>query len=211
MYTSNNMADEIFSAGQRAPMDRRLIQKLAQPTGGKDITVTHITIRQSISLLLLKLVLIEAIAAGALIAFHAILFTTNVESQLPEGVSLFNIPVFLTLVAIKTFVTFFVIFQWLEECYEITPKEIIHKRGFFFKHEDRHSLNHLVSLKVYQGIFGKLFNYGTLTMFNWAKNKEVSLYLIHNPKKYLHILEHLLPEPDEERNTIRERLIEEDE
>lgn len=204
------MSNEIFSTEQRQSLDRRFIQKLVKTVGEKDIIVTHITVRQSITLLLFKLIIIEFLAAGALILFHTTLFTTDIESQLPSGISLFNIPVFLTLVVIKTFITFFVIFQWLEESYEITPKEIIHNRGFFFKHVERHSFNHLVSLRVYQGIFGKLFNYGTLTLFNWAKNREVSLYLIHNPMKYMHILERLLPEPDEEKNILREKIIEEE-
>jgi len=204
------VSNEIFSTEQRQSLDRRLIQKLVRTAGEKEIIVTHITVRQSITLLLFKLIIIELLAAGALILFHTTLFTTDIESQLPSGISLFNIPVFLTLVVIKTFITFFVIFQWLEESYEITPKEIIHNRGFFFKHVERHSFNHLVSLRVYQGIFGKLFNYGTLTLFNWAKNREVSLYLIHNPMKYMHILERLLPEPDEEKNILREKLIEEE-
>ncbi len=189
------------------PLDRRYVQKL-KGTEGNKIVVTHITIRQSIFFLLLKLIIVELIAAAALITFHVLFFSPDVQAQLPTGVTLFNIPVFLSLVVLKTAITFYILFQWLDEYYEITTKEIIHKKGFFTKHDEHNSLNHVVSLRVNQGWFGRIFNFGTITLFNWAKNREFSLYLIHNPIKYLHILETLLPEPDEDRKMVRERLIE---
>ena len=190
--------------------DVRFSDKLVKTEGKKAISVTHITVRQSIFFLLLKLIAVELFAAGLLILFHSVWFTHSVQSQIPEGLSLFNIPVFLILVAIKTFITFYIIFEWLDEYYEITTNEIIHKRGYFFKHEEHHALNHLVSMRVTQGAFGRFFNFGTITLFNWAKNREVYLYLIHNPLKYAHILEYLLPEPVQEKHMVREKIIEEE-
>jgi hypothetical protein len=191
----------------RTRLDQRFVEKFATENK-KNIPVTHVTIRQSISILLLKLVIVELCAAGLLVAFHTIFFTTNILQQFIPPSQAFNIPIFLVLVMTKTLIMFFIIFQWLDEFYEIKPKEIVYKRGFFFKHEEHHSLNHLVSLRVHQGVFGKLLNYGSLTMFNWATNAEFSLHLIHNPMKYVRILEYLMPEPDEEKEVVREHLFE---
>jgi len=208
MYT-NSMTEQPAEARLARPLDQRYVKKLAEVKDGK-IFVTHITIRQSIFFLVLKLIAVELVAAAALIAFHVLFFSPSVQAQLPLGVSLFNIPFYLVLVVIKTFITYYIIFQWVDEYYEITTKEIIHRRGFIFKHDEHNSLNHVVSLRIYQSWLGRVFNFGTITLFNWAKNKEFSLYLIHNPIKYLHILESLLPEPDEDRHMMTEKLMQED-
>jgi hypothetical protein len=191
------------------PLDQRYVKKLESVKDGK-IFVPHITVRQSIFFLVLKLIVVELVAAAVLIGFHTLFFSPIVQEQLPAGISLFNVPLYLMLVAIKTFITYYIIFQWVDEYYEITTKEIIHRHGFVFKHDEHNSLNHVVSLRVYQGWFGRIFNFGTITLFNWAKNREFSLYLIHNPIKYLHILEALLPEPDEDRHMVAEKLFEEE-
>lgn len=174
------------------------------------IVVTHITIRQSISFLLLKLILIEIIAVvGVIFLYVMVVSTSAVDNFLTLSVpSSVVISIFLLITIIKMFVVVFVIIQWLNEYYEITPKEVIHKSGLIYRKEERHTLDHLGSLEVQQGIFGRLFNYGTIRLFNWALEKNVELYLIHNPMKYHTILSTLLPQADTSKNIVRERVIE---
>lgn len=105
----------------------------------------------------------------------------------------------------------FIIIQWLNQYYEITPKEIIFKRGFIFKKEERNTLDHLGSIEVDQGLLGRIFNFGTIKLFNWATEKNFPLYLIHNPMKYHFILQTLLPEADKKKKVFREHLIEPEE
>lgn len=175
---------------------------LVKEAGERKIVVTHLTIRQSIFFLLLKLIVIELIAAILVILFHELLASADII--------FFNIPLFVILVSTKTAFMVFVIIQWLEEYYEITPTEIIHKRGLLFKKEERNMLNHLNSLKIDQGLFGRIFNYGTLTVHNWTTDKDVMLYLIHNPIKYNDILQSLLPDIDKEKQVLREHFLEEE-
>lgn len=174
------------------------------------IVVTHITIRQSISFLLLKLVLIEVIAVvGVIFLYLMVVSTSAVDNFLTLSVpSPVVISIFLFITVIKMFIVIFVIIQWLNEYYEITPKEVIHKSGLIYKREERHTLDHLGSLEVQQGIFGRIFNYGTIRLFNWALERNVDLYLIHNPMKYHKILSTLLPEADTSKNIVREKIIE---
>jgi hypothetical protein len=101
----------------------------------------------------------------------------------------------------------FVITQWVNEYYEITPKEVIHKTGFFLKKEEKHMLEHLGKLEIEQGLLGRIFNFGTLKLNNWALGKDAILYLIHNPMKYHYILETLLPNADEQKQILREHMV----
>ena len=173
------------------------------------ITVTHITVRQSIFFLVLKLLFLEAVAAGSIIAFHLAL--SNYATMYSLNISFFNIPIFVLLVLLQTVFMIYVIVNWLEEYYEITPMEVIHRKGFLFRKEERYILDHVGSITLEQGLLGRIFNFGSLKLFDWALEENIHIYLIHSPLKYHHILETLVPEADREKNVFRERVIDEEE
>lgn len=180
----------------------------------RKIVVTHVTIRQSISVLLLRLVLLEILAATGVVLFHTLIISTNITDiahNLNSDFNVFSVPVFLLFVLIKTFLMIFVIFQWLEEYYEITPNEVIYRRGLIFRKEEQNRLEHLGSLEINQSLLGRIFNFGTIKLFNMTSKKDVLLYLIHNPMKYHHILQTLLPESDKGKRVFREHLLEPEE
>ncbi|MDO8269157.1 MAG: PH domain-containing protein [Candidatus Levybacteria bacterium] len=172
------------------------------------IIVTHITIRQSIFFLVLRLLTIEAIATTAVIVFHTLLFTPQISDRIGSNIALFNIPVFILLVLIKTSFVIFVIAQWLNEYYEITAKEVIYRRGLILRREEQHKLAHIGSVRLEQGFLGRIFNYGTLKLFNWTIERDVVMYLIHNPRKYQNILDELIPEADKSKKVFREHILE---
>jgi hypothetical protein len=109
---------------------------------------------------------------------------------------------------IKLGFTIFIIVSWLNEYYEISPSEIVFRKGLIFRKEERHLLKHIGEVTIEQGAFGRIFNFGTLRLFNWTTEKSVYLYLIHNPLKYQHILESITPEADKGKKVFREHLLE---
>ncbi len=196
-------------------MDPRELKLISRNEGKKKgLIVTHLTIRQSITFLILKLFLIELMAAGAIVVFHSFFIYTNI-SELARNADvsfqIFNVPIYIFLVIFKTLFTIYIITLWLNEYYEITSTEILHRSGFFIKREQRYQFEHLGSVDLDQSFFGRIFNYGSLKFYNWALEKEISMYLIHNPNKYYLILKKLLPETDREKKIFREHIIEEDE
>ncbi len=183
------------------------MEKLSTQSSMSEIVVTHITIRQSISLLLFKIILIE-ISSGILVVLIYVLFmSSSAFTSQNFGLTLGYLAFFVGLGCFKIGLMIFVTVQWIEEYYEITPKEIIHKNGFLFKKEERYSIEHLGTLDYDQGTLGRIFNFGTVKFFNWATEKEVSLYLIHNPRKYLKILKSLLPNADSGKHVLREHMV----
>lgn len=177
------------------------------------LLVSHLTIRQSLSLLLFKLIVIELGAAFLVIVLHSLFIYTDLKSVVENAndFNLFNIPIYLLLVIIKTTFVFFTIIEWMNNYYEITPQDISHHVGLFFKDEERHTFFHLGSLKIEQGILGRLFNFGSLKFYNWALQKEFVLFAIHNPMKYYPVLKSLLPQTDKEEQVIRRSLLEPEE
>lgn len=174
------------------------------------IVVSHVTIRQSIFFLVIRIMAIELIAATALITFHIFFFNPQLQQGILGSLAQFNIPVFIFLVIAKSALLIFIIMQWVDEYYEITTKDVVYRRGFFIKKEDRHKLEHIGYINLEQGALGRMFNYGTVKLFNWTTEKEILLYLIHNPRKYQHILEELLPEADKSKKVFRDHILEPD-
>ncbi len=191
-----------------------LQEKNIKRTSEKDsmeITVSHITIRQSISVLLGKIILIEILSGVLVVLGYAIFVSPNLASVVGSGLNIGYLLFFVGLVCLKIGLMIAVTVQWLEEYYEITPKELVHRSGFIFKKEESFSLEHLGTLEYDQSVLGRIFNYGTVRCFNWSTEKEVSLYLIHNPRKYHRILKGLLPQADQGKKVLREHILEAEE
>lgn len=157
------------------------------------ILVDHLNVRQSISIILCKLLVIEFFFTLVAISYQFL--------NLPFT----NFPFFLCLVAIKTFFVIYVTMKWTYEYYEIFPEAVIHHKGIIFRIEEKYAFNQIRSIKIDQGVMGRLFNFGTLTFYDWHLQKESSMYLIHNPRKHFKILEGLMPRTSEEKHMLRER------
>lgn len=194
---------------QREKIEREKLLGVVKLGKNPQIIVTHVTIRQSIFFLIVKLFAIEILAAAALVYYLTNIWPSEIIDQF--GLDAFLLPVFVIAVLLKTFFTVFIIIQWLEEYYEIKPNEIIHRNGFIFKKEEAYKLDHMGSLEIDQTTLGRIFNYGTLRLYNWALDKEIFLYLIHNPLKYHNILQNLLPEVDMQKQVFRQKFIDKEE
>ena len=184
---------------------------MSEAQSDKKIAVSHINIRQSIFFLLLKLVLLDFFAAFLAVVFFFSLSTSFFSPQIKTFILSANGIYFFLLAAFKIAVTLYVVLGWLNEYYEIRPDSIIHKTGLIWRKESRYPLRQIRLIKMQQGMFGKLFNYGTIDPYDWDLSKYATLYLIHNPVKYLKILEALAPRASQEKEMIREHLIREKE
>lgn len=172
----------------------------------RQIIVSHVTIRQSISILLLKLVILELIFAIIFILFHPVLFSSQITDVVLYLES-YNILLLLVVILFKMVLNIYIVLSWLNEYYEITPTLVRHKRGIFFVKKEQLSLADIQSVTLQQGFIGKLLNFGTLSIYDWKWGKHEYLYAIHNPTKYVEIFEKLLPGIDEERDIfIREHI-----
>jgi hypothetical protein len=171
------------------------------------IYVNHVTIRQSIFFLLLKLLVLEVLAGTGLITFYTTILSprlTAISNQFYNYV----VPFLIIMVVIKIGIMVFVVIQWLEEYYEINVREVVHRRGLIFRREERFTLKHLGTITLIQGTLGSIFHYGTISLYDWVNGEHIHLYLIHNPRKYHKILQSIVPEADKEKRIFRQHVIE---
>lgn len=164
------------------------------------ISVDHVTVRQSVALVIVKLLAIELITLFFL-AFYLGFFSPTVNTFL-ERPLFFKAGVILFFALIKMYVTAFVIYSWLYEYYDITAHRVIHTKGLIHRTKLGYSYNHIKLIGLKQGLFGKLLNFGTIHLFDRSINKEIYIYLIHNPKRVLEFLEELVPFSDAEMDVI---------
>ncbi|MBI1863068.1 PH domain-containing protein [Candidatus Microgenomates bacterium] len=174
------------------------------------ISFKHINIRQSIFLLLLKLVTLEVITATIIIVFHVVMFAIKDYQGTGSPLVTFNVYIFVILSILKTLLTGYIILEWYDEYYELSGTDVGHKKGFFIKRHEQVKLEHLTSVKMEQGFFGRIFNFGTIRVHDWFQNKDYFLYQIHNPVKYERVLLHLMPTADHSRKIIRDHVTEEE-
>lgn len=174
----------------------------------KKIYVSHLTVRESISILILKIILLDIITAALFMFSHSFFFNTDISQNLGVNVVIYNNTVFSILVILKISMTIYLVFAWLNEFYEITPEYILYKKGIFFRRVKKHDIALIRSLKVKHGIIGRLLNFGTISLLDIRLNTDINLYMIHNPLKYLRILEELIPDLEEDRKFFREEALE---
>ena len=161
--------------------------------------------------MLLKLVILDLFAVFLILVFFTSLSASVISSDIKLKLISYNLPVFLILGFIKIVITLFVVLQWLNEYYEVWPNSIIHKKGIIWKKEEKHTFGHIRLIKIEQGIWGRLLTYGTLSLYDYSLRRYASLYLIHNPIKYFHILDDLLPKAQKEKEVLREHIFEREE
>jgi len=179
--------------------EKKVLEKFAPG----EISVSHVNIRQSISILVMKIIFLEFMG---LITFLMSCRIVGCEES----------PLFIQIASIlisgfKLTLFIYTIYRWVTEYYEITPYKVIHRKGLFFQKKEMYYFKHISAVNYDQSFFGRMFNYGSLTLHDWELEKDVCLYLVHNPKKYYLLLKKLNPSMDEADQTIREQVIETDE
>lgn len=165
----------------------------------KNIHITHINIRQSIFFLVLKLTFLDIIAVFIAVMYF-VLASNKLTIEVFSGtLPSYNLSFFLILIFLKIILTIYVVMRWITEYYEVWPHALMHWSGLIWRKQEKHPFSQMRSVKIEQGVFGKIFGFGTIHLYNWYLKKSTALYLIHNPMKYFHIIESLLPKSENDR------------
>ena len=160
----------------------------------KAIYLTYLNIRHSISVLLIKLVVIDFMIAALLISFYFALVRGEEIVNIALTHTYLFLVVFGILGIIKILTTSYVVLQWLYEYYEITPDEIVHKNGIIFKKIEKYRFDNIRAISLSESFIGELLNFGTITLYDIRMQKYLDMYLIHNPKRYYKVIKELNPD-----------------
>lgn len=155
------------------------------------LTLNHLNIRQSIFILLVRIIGADILFSLLFLALFALATTGGIP--LTTGILMTTV-VFVIMSVVKLSVITSAVIQWLYEYYELSPEYLIHKRGFFYKKQEKYKMSNVRAIKLSEGILGEIFDFGTIAVYDIRMQKYLDLYWVHNPNRYLKIFADLKPD-----------------
>lgn len=151
------------------------------------------TIRQTPVLLVLRVILSEFI----IMVLHFTLRLT-IEYLLNYFQATISIPILTIEVILVQLLNLYllltVVLNWVNELYILNPKEIVIKKGAINTRSITYELANLQSMSITQNLLQKIFNFGTIKLFNPVLKGEIYITNIPNPNKYGEIIQKFQPE-----------------
>lgn len=172
--------------------------------------VTHVNIRVSIVFLVLKLVALDILAILTALVFFWVISSGNLTDQVNSFLISNSAFYFLILAGVKLAFTLYIVIQWLNEYYEITPAQVIYRKGAIWRKVDIHDFSLVRSIGIQQSFLGRVLNYGTINIYDRGVYKYFFLNYIHNPHRYFKLLQSLCPNSDIEKQSLREHMHDEE-
>lgn len=161
-----------------------------------------ITVRQSVVFLALRLVLLQILLSSLylLVRFPFSLFNVSLSFKMIY----FSLDMwfFIVIMSTEVYLTLEIVIRWLTEFYEVRNGEIVYRSGVLSHREKIYALKNIESITFFQDFWGRIFNYGTITLFNPFLNQRIHLDAIGNPSKYVKIIEGALPDTNHSGNIL---------
>jgi uncharacterized membrane protein YdbT with pleckstrin-like domain len=155
----------------------------------KDLkNMVHISVRQTPIYLIVDLFILEFIIIGlnVLIGFLLDYLHTQLNYSFPFTRTLIIISIAIQIVNL-ILITLRVL-SWINKYYIFTPEEIIIHTGILNTRKTEYKLEQLETVVIEQSLWGKIFNYGTLRIYNPILKGDVYITSVPEPEKYLEIL-----------------------
>lgn len=157
------------------------------------ITLTYLNIRQSIVILIVKLITIDVILACVVIGGYFLVLRSGQLLINIEGATFFFLGFFILAGIFKIILSCYVVLLWLNEYYEITPEFVVHKKGLIFKKQEYYRIDHVRRIDVEDSFLGEIFNFATIILYDIRLNRYLDMYLIHNARRYAKVFQQLRP------------------
>ncbi len=158
------------------------VQPGAEESGVEEAELGKIILRESVVLIIIRLILTEALFGFSLLLFsilysyiNSYLNSTNLSILyfiVLAGAFLINVGM-VSLIALK----------WTSEYTEISKEGVVKHSGILHKKEQKYACNFVEGATLNQSFLGLLFNYGTIELYDPALKEQVYLLNIANPKK----------------------------
>lgn len=151
-----------------------------------------ILLRGSIFVIVSRIILIVVLFSTLrlFIRIPFVMFEINSETIL----QMFSVNTIIALISVlvEIALVLFVTLTWVHEHYEIMPGQIIRRRGVLVVKENVFTFDRIQTIDIFQGLMGKIFNFGSLTIYNPALDRKIILYNIDNPVRYKDVIEQVL-------------------
>lgn len=145
-------------------------------------------IRSSLAILVIKLILVVALAE---LAYTGVFYLLTLQFAVPidwhHHISVGLVVLQLFKIIFEVSLVVFVTLDWYNRVYEFTEQNLIIKRGLMRVNEDIHELKHLRLASIKQSVLGKMLGFGNIDLVSsmpGGSQGVVSLYGISNPSQF---------------------------
>ncbi|MBI2595486.1 response regulator [Candidatus Daviesbacteria bacterium] len=162
--------------------------------GEEAVSKGKITFRESLALIVIRIILTEAIFGFSLFLLSMLdsLASSYVNFNLFGLYALFFIAGFL----VNLVVIWYIALKWTSEYTEVSRDGVIRYSGILHKKEQKFACNFVEAVTIEQSFLGQIFNYGTIELYDPALKERVYLINISSPKVYSKRIEKIVEKPD---------------
>ncbi|MDO8487006.1 MAG: response regulator [Candidatus Curtissbacteria bacterium] len=177
--------------GQAIPKEKPDRNASTSVPGGKEPKIGKIIIRESIVLVIIRLIFTEAVF-GLSLFLLSILYSylsTYLNTTYLSG--LYSL-VLAVGVLINIAIVILITLKRNSEYTEVSKDGVTKHSGILQRKEQTYACNFVEGAKLRQSFLGLLFNYGTIELYDPALKEQVYLLSIANPKKYSKTIQNIL-------------------
>lgn len=150
-------------------------------------------VRQSPALLVMRIITAELVI---MILHYCIRFILNLvflSLNTKQPLSIVTTEAILIQI-LNLYILLIAILTWLNKQYIFNPKEVIIKTGVISTKSTTYEIANLQSMSISQNVIQKLFNFGSIKLFNPVLKEEIYIADIPDPHKYGEIIQQYQPE-----------------
>lgn len=176
---------------QTIPKEKPTRNVQASVSGGEEPKIEKIILRESIVIILFRLISTEAIF-GLSIFLLSILFPYLSPITNTTDFSGLYFIVLTVGFLINIGIVILIALKWNSEYAEVSKDGIIKHSGILHRKEQKYACNFIEGAKLEQSLLGLLFNYGTIELYDPALKEQVYLLNIANPKRYSEAVQNIV-------------------
>lgn len=158
-------------------------------------------IRRSPVGLTLKIIAIEVLIEISYLLISSVL--TEAREQIGALYPTIRLTTTLIFMSIGISAVVIMVSQWANEGYYLKDNELTVRRGIIGKTEVSYPYANMQSVTVQQSFFGRVFNFGQISILIPTLGKEVMFNEISNPQGFANKLKEHIPYPDNGQFIIR--------
>ena len=154
------------------------------------IHANTITLRQTPVLLILKLIIVFLLFD---LAFLAVAFISDSVESFNNGVAwnviAYDTLSYVVLIVLQIGIALLLMTIWYRETFSAQQGFLVHRKGLILTYEKSFNLSSMRSVTHSQTLFGKLFQYGTITLNPLNQSEKFQLPGIPEPELFIRLLE----------------------
>jgi membrane protein YdbS with pleckstrin-like domain len=170
----------------------------------EELKVHEFRIRRSVLYLLARGAFLWIVGLFVVLGFDRVLLQAASENSWSVGSLVFDFDTIanfslwshVVLFTLYGALSLFVVLHWYYEYYLIQPDSIFVHRGIVFSSEQAFQMEDIKSIEIIQGMFGKIFNTGTVKLFAHRAQQYVLLSGVRRPAAIAAHIQRLHPSPE---------------